>query len=256
MSHPTHFELSASDPVVEALPVAMRRDIAKVWRRRAMNERRASFVFADLHENLVAFAAEPDVLELSRTAVEDELRHAELCAELSRRYDPIVAPPEVALPVPSPEFPRRAPHVAQALFAALQSSVNETLATGYMGACLDQATGVWPREALRAILRDEVRHARIGWAVLASTRLSPADRANIAGTMPRLLEVCVGAWWAEVEPERSVELPEGHGGLARSDLLATVRETLSGVILPGLDHVGIDSGPARRWVEANAAEPA
>lgn len=246
------FTLSATDPSVEALPDSMRRNVARLWRRRATSERRAGAVFADLHRSLVAFGAARPVLELCASAVQDELRHGELCAELSRRYDAHVASPELAAPILPPEFPRREAHVAQALFAALQSSVNETLATGYMGACLDQAVGVWSREALRAILRDEVRHARIGWAVLASSRLSRDDRSNIAGTMPRLLEVCVAAWWADLEPGESAELPEGHGSLARPALIACVRETLIHVILPGLEHVGVDPTPARRWVEAHA----
>jgi hypothetical protein len=252
MTHPVPWQLSPEDPALDALSERHRRHVAAVWRRRSANERRASSVFVALHERLVAFGADPAVLELSSSAITDELRHAELCAELSKRYDPSCAPPEVLAPVPPPQFPRRAPHLAHALFAALQSSVNETLATGYMGACLDEATGVWPREALRSILRDEVRHARIGWAVLASPRLSRADRANVAGTMPRLLEVCVGAWWAEVEPERSLELPEGYGGLSRGKLGAVIRETLSGVIVPGLEHVGVDPAPARRWIADNA----
>lgn len=104
-----------------------------------------------------------------------------------------------------------AARVARALYAALHCSVNETLATAYLGECLDQVQGVVAKAALREIIQDEVRHARIGWAVLASDKLTPADRGTIANTMPVLLDICVSQWLRDVESEFPNELSAGHG---------------------------------------------
>jgi hypothetical protein len=109
------------------------------------------------------------------------------------------------------------------------------------------------RHALRALLADEVRHARIGWAVLASPLLTVDDRRVIASFMPQLLQVCVEAWLNEEdELEGERQIPKGHGNLGSAELGSCVDDTLRNVIVPGLEHVGIDSGPAQRWAFAHA----
>src|SRR3954467_15057707 len=52
--------------------------------------------------------------------------------------------------------------------------------------CLEQAKTETVATALRHIIEDEVRHARIGWAVLASDKLSDADRRVISNRLPSL----------------------------------------------------------------------
>ena len=103
-------------------------------------------------------------------------------------------------------------------------------------------------EALRALLSDEVRHARIGWTVLASPELGVTARGAIARAMPILLDACVGAWLSDVASEDSAVLPRGHGSLPPAELRSTVEDTLNAVIVPGLEHVGIDPAPARAWL--------
>ncbi|HWA73705.1 MAG TPA: ferritin-like domain-containing protein [Polyangiaceae bacterium] len=244
-------DLPGQDRVLDALPESTRVSIAGVWQRRARNELRTSSVFASLHRELMAFGVELPVLALSAHAVGDELRHAELCLRVAARYSGQVATLQPAEPVPPPSFTVCSQRVERALFAALQSSINETLATGFLSACLDEASGAIARHALRALLADEVRHARIGWAVLASPRLTAADRQVIASFMPQLLQICVDAWLSEEdELESEREIPPGHGNMRSLALRACVDDTLRTVIVPGLEHVGIASGPAQSWVEA------
>ncbi len=241
------------DPALEALAPPSRAQIAALWRSRAQNELRTSSVFASLHRELMAFGAGIDVLEISARAVSDEVRHATLCAEVAARYSGHDSAIESVAPLDPPAFSICSGRVSRALFAALHSSVNETLATTYLGGCLEEAVGAVAKAALREIISDEVRHARIGWAVLASDRLSPADRASISSTMPVLLDVCVSAWLAEIELEYPETLPIGHGCLRHSRIAELVDDTLRNVIAPGLDHVQIDSAPARAWIAAQRA---
>jgi hypothetical protein len=246
-------DLPTRDEVLDALPQSTRSVIAGVWQRRARNELRTSSVFASLHRELMAFGVELPVLSLSARAVFDELGHAELCLQVAARYSGQLVTLEAVEPVPPPSFSVCSRRVERALFAALQSSINETLATGFLNACLRESSSAIVRHALRALLADEVRHARIGWAVLASPRLTVDDRRVIASFMPQLLQVCVHAWLNdedELTGER--EIPAGHGNLSRAALGTSVDDTLRNVIVPGLEHVGIDSGPAQSWTSAHA----
>jgi hypothetical protein len=236
------------DGAVRALTPDERRRLATLWRRRAENELAASLAFAQLARDLRSFGAPSAVLELSALAVEDELLHAELCASTSEVYaeqiQPLARPPEP----PRPTFPVCSPRVHGALFAALHSAVNETIGVTYLSACWAEAQGRAARCVVKELLSDEVRHSRIGWAVLASPLLSSQDRASIASFMPALLDVCVSTWLADVETDYPDELPPGHGCISHLGIAQAVNGALHDVILPGLEHVGIDAAPARQWV--------
>lgn len=236
------------DDAVRGLTPRERRSLATLWRRRADNELATSGVFAQLDRDLRSFGAAREVLELSARAADDEVFHAELCALASEIYGeearPLALPPAPTRPA----FPVCSPRVHGALFAALHSAINETIGVTYLSACLAEAHGRAARCVVKQLLSDEVRHSRIGWAVLASPQLGPSDRVSIASFIPALLDVCVGTWLADIETDYPDDLPPGHGCLHHSGIAQAVKDALLGVILPGLDHVGIDATAARQWV--------
>jgi hypothetical protein len=238
----------AEDDAVRGLTPEARRRLGRLWRRRAENELATSRAFAQLDHDLRLFGAPSEVLELSARAVDDEVFHAALCARASEIYGeetrPLVGPPEP----PRPSFPVCSPRVHGALFAALHSAVNETIGVTYLSACFAEAQGRAAHRVVKELLSDEVRHSRIGWAVLASPQLDTQARATIASFMPALLDVCVGAWLADIETDYPRDLPRGHGCINHVGIAQAVRDALHGVILPGLDHVGIDATAARQWV--------
>jgi hypothetical protein len=131
----------------------------------------------------------------------------------------------------------------------LHSAVNETLAVSYLSACLAEAESDGAQRVLKELLADEVRHARIGWAVLASPQLTAEDRGTIARFMPALLDACVGAWLADARTEYPDELPRGHGCISHVDITRAVVEALDALILPGLSHCQVDPLPALSWVQ-------
>jgi hypothetical protein len=236
------------DAAVRALDPASRQQLGQSWRRRAENEPCTSRVFAQLHAQLRRFDAAEEVLALAEGAIDDEAFHGELCRHVAEIYlqQPVslAAPSEPAAPV----FAVCAPRVHQALFAALHCTVNETLAVTYLAACLAEATAEAAKRALKEVLRDEVRHARIGWAVLASPQLDARDRKLIAEFMPALLDVCVATWLADNEDDSAPDPPQGHGCIRSATLARAVDDALTGVILPGLAHVGVNPEPAQLWV--------
>ncbi len=247
----TELVLPSLDPVLDALDTRSRKQLSALWLARAHNELRTSAVFADLHRSLLEFGASFAILTMSAAAVSDEMRHAGICRDVATRY---LGSECVMRDVPAPSSPIFSvcsARVARALYAALHCSVNETLAATYLGACLDEVEGVVAKTALHEIIQDEVRHARIGWAVLACDKLTPADRATIANTMPVLLDVCVSEWLRDVEDEFPDELCAGHGCIRHRNIANLIDDTLTNVVAAGLDHVRIDSTPARAWIAAN-----
>lgn len=236
------------DTAIRTLSQSSRLQLGELWRRRAENELGTSAVFTQLHAELRSFGAPQEVLALSARAVDDEAFHSELCRLTAELY--LGAPvtlAAVAEPQP-PKFPVCSPRVQQALFAALHSAVNETIAVTYLSACLAEARSDVARRVLKELLGDEVRHARIGWAILASPQLSSQDREALAGFMPALLDICVGTWLADNQTEYPAELPTGHGCITHSSIARAVDAALDDVILPGLRHVGVDARAAQRWV--------
>jgi len=209
-------------------------------------------VFAQLDAELRLFGAPEEVLALCRRAIDHEAFHSELCQLMAELYlgkpAPLTALPEP----PRPSFPVCSARVHRALFAAMHSAVNETLAVTYLAACLADAKSEAVRRVLKEILSDEVRHARIGWAVLGSPKLSADDRAAIASFMPALLDVCVGTWLADNERDYPDDLPAGHGCIGKSRIALALDEALGDVILPGLRHVRVDATSAVRWVSEAA----
>jgi len=240
---------STEDEAVRALTPEARSKFASLWQRRAQNELSTSRVFVQLDAELRLFGAPNEVLELSARAVDDEIFHAELCSWAAKVYR-TTSEPLTRLPEPAqPSFPVCSPRLHRALFAALHSAVNETLAVTYLAACLAEAQSGVARSVVRTILSDEVRHSRIGWAVLGSPQLTTQDRASIAHFMPALLDICVSAWLADTERDYPDDLPVGHGCITHVAIAASVGDALRSVILPGLEHVGVDARAARSWVE-------
>jgi hypothetical protein len=115
--------------------------------------------------------------------------------------------------------------------------MNETIAGAFLRECQHDAGGPLVRAALRELLRDEIDHARLGWAHLASPRLSPDIRRAVEAEIETLLDMCRAVWLDERQTE--IDLPRGHGCSPLSELPRIVDDAVRELILPGLRHVGI-----------------
>jgi hypothetical protein len=235
------------DPGIAVLGEAERIAIAEAWRSRSRNELSTSTVFAEMARALVGFEAPHAFVREAADAVADEVRHAELCMHVARAYWPSCAPPE-ASPVVAPAAYRGDPRFATLLFVVMQSCINEGVAAAYLQRCLDEATGVLARAAVRDIFEDEVHHARLGWSLLASPLVAPAWRADLGEALPALLAVVADAWVAESAVDR-LGVPRGHGTLPHGALGAVVRQAFEELIVPGFDRLQIDTSLAREWIE-------
>ncbi len=242
------------DPEVAALDLSTRAELAAIWTERAQSELGAGSGMAQVIVGLYEIHAVPEVLSLATHAANEEIEHARACFRLAQHYwapSPSGAAGQGELEMPRPKKVGMPPHrgATDALRATLHviglSCFNETIAAEFVARCLDASEAQVVREATRLHLRDEIGHARMGWAHLASGVLDAADRRAIAHWMPRLVEANGRAWLERIQRLPEAGVP-GHGYPERRVLSDGVRHALRTLVVPGLAHVGIDASAAAR----------
>jgi hypothetical protein len=246
MKPPTHRPLP-DDPAIEALSSETRAAIATSWRRRARNELSTSTVFATLTRSLVGLSAPHALVRQAAVAVADEVRHAEICAHVARVYwpgGPALEPSPVAEALPASDGESH--QLTALLYVVMQSCINEGVACAYLQRGLAETTFELARAAVRDILEDEIGHARFGWSLLTSRAMRDSWRPEVAGALPTLLGRIAEAWTKE--EGGASECPTGHGNVRPGDMPAILRDAFADLVLPGFDHVGIDTRPARAWL--------
>lgn len=237
-------------PPLEAVDLSdeARREIASVWLVQAATEARVATSFAIVRASLDALGADPGLVRLAARAVDDEHRHAALCEDAAGRYLGRVAGPYTPLSEQRPRHPGASPELRRALFVVGQCCLNETFASAYLDVARRGATTPLASHAVRALLSDEIDHARIGWAFVQTV---PSDvRAGLqAWLLP--LTVCNLREW------RSIHLPSDdglatHGIPSWSDAQTGITEALAGVVLEGFGRAGFDTRALERWARRGA----
>lgn len=227
-------ELPKSDPAIDALDGATRRRLGELWRERAATEMGAGWAFARVVTALYELGADAEVLALATRGAHDEVRHARLCAHLAGVYlgEPIEARPPERIEMPAHEGAnertRKQLHV-------VGLAISETLAAGFLQACLAGCEAELPKAVARAHLEDDIAHARVGWAHMASKAFAP-ERNAVRPWVPRLIEANLRHWRARI-----AELPvvPAHGYPEHEALTGALEETARDVLVPGFRHVGL-----------------
>lgn len=181
------------------------------------------------------------VLELATRAVHDEVRHSELCRGLAEHYRREPVPPPKAKRVSMPSHPGAPEDLVPHLHVVGLCCINETLAAGFLQACLDVTDDPHARPLAKSHLADEVQHGRVGWAHLA--HVDDRVRQAVGEFVPRLLEANVRRWASRLPilPEAGVP---GYGIPTRDAAMAAIEHTVRSVIMPGFQHVGVPlAGP-------------
>jgi len=230
----------------------VRRIAGSAWRFRCGVERDASARFARLAGRLVEVGAAEPVVELAQRASRDERRHAMLCADLAAGYG---APtPAVAAESPSEIAPARLSRQQRVLYEVVAvCCVTETESMGVLTQLLSSARDARLRQVLRELARDEVHHSRLGWAHLAG-ECARADVSFLGPLVPAMLRGAVDPeLFAPVPAERDDAALIEHGVLPHALKRQVFTSTLEEVVFPGLETYGVDTVPARRWLDAQAA---
>ena len=235
-----------SKRAIDGLDPVLRERIGVQWCSRAGAELRVAAVFAVVAKGLFERGADPQVLAIAARAVSDEVRHAELCRAIAERY----LHREVAWPKPAavlmPKLSRAPVALLPTLHALAMGCVNETIASAWLEASLHGATLPIVRSALRELIADDIHHARMGWAHLASAVVTKEMRLAVGAWLPKLLDGAASPWIQKGK----LEIPEGaaeHGVPSEERTRQIAASTITKVILPGFDALGVPTKPAREW---------
>jgi hypothetical protein len=127
--------------------------------------------------------------------------------------------------------------------------INETIATAWLERSRAAATSPLARAAIRELLSDDVHHARLGWAHLASAHVTRDMRGAIGKWLAALLDAAAGPWLRRARPTM-VEGCATHGVPSLATTRDVVAETLDEVVFPGLEHLGVTTTRGRAWRKA------
>lgn len=174
--------------------------------------------FGDLHEDLRALGAPISLRRAAITAAADEVRHARTCERLARQHGAAPAFREI------PPAKRRSLRQL-ALDNLVEGCVRETygaVVAGYQGRTAGDAT---VRRAMRAIARDEARHAALSWRIHAwvSPQLSPDERRELANAAATVRSELAGGAEPDVELTGVLGVPDAR---VASVLLAQLDATV------------------------------
>lgn len=246
--------MPAHDPVIDATEPALRRAVGETWQRRAHEELKAAMGFTLLTQKLLEAGAPAEAITRVSRAVQDEVRHAEVCRALAARYLGAEVPWPDAVPIEVP--PERGDKRALALLHGVTlGCVNETIAAVFIEQSLAATTSPSARATLGVILADEVEHGRAGWVYLASMIGDRDLVAAVQREMASIVRKVTACWFDDVR----ITLPEGapeHGLPSNDDTHRSVVMALRDVVLPGFVELGLDTTAARAVMEEYAARAA
>jgi hypothetical protein len=227
-----------------------RRIAAEGWIFRWRVELEAEMRFARMAQRFAASGALPVAVDLAARASRDERRHAAHCADLARAFGAEVSAEDIQAPGISPPGLDHRQSLLYEVVAA--RCITETESTSVLTTLLHSVRGGRMRRVLRELLRDEVNHSRLGWAHLAHER-SHGDVRFLDRLIPAMLEGSVAPGLFEVAPPE-LESPEllACGVLPHSMKRSVFIHTLLEVVFPGLESLGVHTGPAREWLSHKA----
>lgn len=239
----------SSPPVGEDI---IRARVAATWAFRTRAEIEAAARFARMATELAEVGATEVVARGAADAADDELRHRDLCARLAARWGEPNATHHVP---PRHRIGRSDMDPRDRLLWELVAvcCVSETMNTSLLTRCLEVAKDEEIRTTLHELLKDEVRHARLGWAHLAAERAAGRGQF-LRDVMPLVLEASVEPGFLQGQSHVPwTDVLFDYGELPSAELIQIYRDTLNLVVFPGLDAVGLDTSKGRAWLEEQSS---
>lgn len=222
---------------------------AQTWAERAQSELGASRRFRELADGLQAVGVQEKLIVLVARAVRDEEEHAFLCAKMARElgHETGFAEPEGTHASASPSWTDRPAARERVLLDVVSMCcITESFNTSLLHTLYSRTEAGPVRDLLHRILKDEVRHAQIGWAVLGA-ELQRGDCSFVADHLEEMLDASIRdvvfQTVAVADDAESLSL----GVLPRSQRRAHLCTTLDEVIVPGFAHFGIDTSAMTAW---------
>lgn len=221
--------------------------VAACWDGRAKQEHLAVGAFALLAFEVAEIGTERVILDLLTRAANDEVRHSDICLRVAaalsgRPVEPVrwAGVPRLRMHSEQTTEQRATLHVVE------MCCLSETFTGVFFAEMFARTSHPEASRIVSSLLEDEVDHGKVGWAFLA-------DRARVSSTewlaleLPALLDRVMDSALAPAKsrPEADDPTRERFGYLGTTTVAALYTKTIADVILPGFDHVGVDSRHAR-----------
>jgi hypothetical protein len=134
---------------------------------KAAEEYRSASIYAALQSAAMLAGFPLDLVAVAASASLDELGHAALCLDVARALgDP--APVEASMEAVNARVADTPPRWLALKLLLVEVAMGETVSCALFRAGRDEAVEPVVRTALSWILRDEARHARVGWECLSA----------------------------------------------------------------------------------------
>ncbi len=158
---------------------------------------------------------------MAESAIEDEIRHARLCDEVAEEYGWDSSAHQHPIPEVPPFGPPGLSTEDRLLFEIVAfCCFTESINASMLVETLKITTTPRLKEVLREILRDEISHAKLGWAHLASMR-QEGKGDFLSQTLPFIFHTAMVEEIFIPDPKRESEVLAEYGELnnqRRSDI--------------------------------------
>jgi hypothetical protein len=219
-------------PSARGLDSTTARALARDWLRDAAEEHASIAAFARFTLHLLSVGAPPDLVLASQKAARDEVRHAEACFALARRYGGKSLGP-APLSLDGAMTPMDLADIAA--LTAEEGCVGETLgallAEELLSRDLDPV--VHSTLARANLAADEARHAELAWSFVAWAVKRGGDpvRRAVAGAIARAVEHTLAM---PVRAHEGIDLAawRAHGRFTCADARAIARGGVENLIEP------------------------
>jgi len=232
------FRAQQTTDALAALTAEQRGLLHEYWVDRARGELTTALTFEFMLADLETEAAPRELLALARTAIADEHRHVDWCLRWARLVDPTLpAEPELSGTRPL-ELDGASAHDNRILRTVFGCCFSETVAIHVLRASHARITLPSVRRLNQEHMKEEVGHARLGWALAAWPALTARDRSMLAAHVPEMLRLVRMVWRATPRPPDAALHELGY--LSSEIIDAACEEAIADVVMPGLESAGIE----------------
>lgn len=219
------------------------------WTARMVSEHASARVFSSLVSQMMRAGLPHRTIVNCSRMVEQELNHGMLCARVVGALggDARAPMPRILPSVPTHDAASPIAGVLRNIVSI--SCCSETVAVSLVATERERAGTDELRGILETILSDEVKHSRMGWKLLGELlpTLSAEDRAAIDAYLPYCFEHQVDFHAPFLQMKEQSDAAVGVGAADGPSNWACFVETLTTVIVPGLDRLGL--GASEAWQE-------
>lgn len=229
----------------------MKTHAAQTWAERARAELGASQRFRELLNQLTAVNADPHVIRLVHEAEQDEDRHALLCARMAIKlgHDTGFADSADLSPSHHYSWAERSCEVERTLAdVVFMCCITESMNASLLNTIYEHARESEAGSLIHEILKDEVKHAQIGWAYLNAEH-QRRDCRFISDYLVEMFNLAVRDEIFLPVSDDTDDLLYTYGVMPPRLRLRQFQDTLTQVICPGLERFAIDTQPLLNWLE-------